>query len=53
MNLARSAPGPSGFDIRTFHCAGCGHVHTATVSTDPMNSDAMLWLAGHDLKPPS
>jgi len=50
MLLARLAPGPSGFDIRTFECAGCRHIHIATVEADPMKSNAVLWFAGLDLK---
>jgi hypothetical protein len=40
--LARIAPGASAFDIRTFECAGCHHVYTATVKTGPMKLDAVL-----------
>jgi hypothetical protein len=30
MRLARIAPGGSAFDVRTFECAGCHHIDTAT-----------------------
>ncbi len=53
MRLARIAPGGSAFDIRTFECAGCHHIDIATVETDPMKSNARLWLASHDLRPPT
>ena len=53
MSLARIAPGASAFDIRTFECVGCRHIHTATAETDPMRSDAALWLSGHDLRSPT
>jgi hypothetical protein len=53
MTLARLASGPSGFDIRTFECACCHHIHIATVEADPMKSDGVLWLASHDLKSPT
>ena len=53
MVLARIAPGPAGFDVRTFECAGCLHVHILTVETDPMKSDAVRWLAGNDLRSPT
>lgn len=46
MMLARIAPGPSGFDIRTFECAKCDHVLTATIDADPMKSKAAGWLKG-------
>lgn len=52
MSLARIASGASAFEIRTFECAGCHHVHNATVETDPMKSDALRWLVVHDLKSP-
>jgi hypothetical protein len=50
MLLTRLAPGPSGFDVRTFECVGCYHIHIVTVEADPMKSDAVLWLAGRDMK---
>jgi hypothetical protein len=51
MLLARIAPGPSGFDLRTFECSKCEHVLKETIATDPMKSDKAGWLAG-ELKPP-
>jgi hypothetical protein len=37
--LARITPGPSGFDIRTFECPACDHVHQIVVDlADPMKS---------------
>jgi hypothetical protein len=53
LSLARIMPGPSGFDIRTFECSDCHHVHVAIAEADPMKSDAVRWLAGHDLKSPT
>jgi hypothetical protein len=53
MSLTRIAPGASAFDIRTLSAPACHHVHTATVETDPMESDALLWLTCHDLKSPT
>jgi hypothetical protein len=52
MVLCRIAPGPSGFDTRTFECQKCGHVHTLNVSRDPHVSHLQGWLAG-ELKPPT
>jgi ribosomal protein S27AE len=47
MMLARIAPGSSGFDIRTFECGKCDHVHTAAVDIDPMKSKLVGgWLTG-------
>ena len=53
MILARIAPGASAFDIRTFECVRCRHIHTATAETDQMQSDAALWLTSHDLRSPT
>ncbi len=53
MSLARIARGRSAFAIRTFECTGCHHIHTAIAEADPMKSDAVLWLASHDLKSPT
>jgi hypothetical protein len=44
--LARITPGPSGFDIRTFECPACDHVHQrVTEFVDPMKSkETARWL---------
>jgi hypothetical protein len=52
MLLSEVAPGPDGFDYRTFECQKCGHVHAVSVSQDPMQSEMRGWLAG-ELKPPT
>jgi len=46
--LARITPGPSGFDIRTFECLACAHVHQRAVElVDPMKSpETARWLRG-------
>ena len=46
--LARITPGPAGFDIRTFECPACDHVHQCVVELiDPMKSkETAGWLAG-------
>jgi hypothetical protein len=47
--LARVTPGPIGFDIRTFECPACHHVHQTAVDLliDPMKSlRAITWLRG-------
>jgi hypothetical protein len=46
--LARITPGPSGFDIRTFECPACDHVHQrAGELVDPMKSrETAGWLRG-------
>jgi hypothetical protein len=52
MSLARIAPGPTGYDLVTFECSKCEHVHKEAVANDPMKSDKVTgWLAG-DLRPP-
>jgi hypothetical protein len=46
--LARITPGPSGFDIRTFECPACDHVHQAVAElADAMESRKTNgWLRG-------
>jgi hypothetical protein len=45
--LARVTPGPSGFDIRTFKCATCDHIHQRVVEIDPMKSKKNArWFQG-------
>jgi hypothetical protein len=51
MVLLRIAPGPSGFDYRTFECGKCDNVDTKMVFRDPMKSDAVSRLTDC-LKPP-
>lgn len=52
MVLARTMPGPSGYDFRTFECEKCDHVDTKLVARDPMKSGAQKWIAG-GLRPPN
>jgi len=54
MMLARITFGPSGFDIRTFECPACDHVHQIVVElADPIKSLGTLgWLAG-ELRAPN
>lgn len=52
MSLARISPGPKGFDIRTFECGKCDHVHIVTVETDPMTSAIAGWLYSVGLRAP-
>lgn len=52
MCLARM-PDPSAFSVRTSECPGYHRFRTATVEIDPMKSAAILWLASHDLRPPT
>lgn len=51
MVLLRIAPGPSGFDYRTFECSKCDSLDTRMVLQDPMKSDAVSRLT-ECLKPP-
>ena len=52
--LARITPGPAGFDIRTFECPACDHIHQRVVELiDPMKSkETAAWLAG-ELRAPN
>jgi hypothetical protein len=51
MKLARIAPGPRGFELRTFDCAKCDNVEQIAIASDPMESDAVGWFTG-ELRPP-
>jgi hypothetical protein len=48
MMLARIAPGPSHFDIRTFECPACDLIHQLVVDLmDPMKSlEIAGWFQG-------
>ncbi|WP_409191995.1 response regulator [Bradyrhizobium sp. RDM4] len=50
MALAR-IPGPRGFDERTFECSTCNRTEVVRFPVDPMQTDAVGWLAG-ELNPP-
>ncbi|MGX0962378.1 ribosomal protein L37AE/L43A [Bradyrhizobium japonicum] len=52
MGLARISPGPRGFDERTFECSTCERTEVVRLAVDPMQTDAVGWLAG-ELKPPN
>jgi hypothetical protein len=52
--LARITPGPpAGFDIGTFECPACDHVHQLVVElVDPtISPSANRWLQGRLLAP--
>jgi hypothetical protein len=52
MKLARTSPGPTGFELRTFDCSKCDNVEQIAIpSDDPMKSDAVGWFMG-ELHPP-
>jgi hypothetical protein len=52
--LARITSGPEGFDIRTFECPACDHVHQTVVDlVDPMKSlETGRWFLG-ELRAPN
>jgi Zn ribbon nucleic-acid-binding protein len=52
--LARTTPDSSGFDVRTFECPACGHIHQRVVELiDPMKSkETVGWLLG-ELRAPA
>ena len=45
------APGPEGFEQRTFECRRCGHSEAVILASDPLKSDAAGWIVG-ELRPP-
>jgi len=49
--LRRTAPGPAGYDFRTFACPKCDLAQRTLVVSDPMSGDARGWLRGQ-LKSP-
>ncbi len=51
MGLARISPGERGFEQRTFECSTCDHIKALSLPVDPLQTDAVGWLAG-ELKPP-
>jgi hypothetical protein len=50
--LAGIAPGPAGYELRTFECPRCDRAQRTLVVSDPMSGDAKGWLAG-ELKSPN
>jgi hypothetical protein len=44
--LAHVAPGPAGYELRTFECPKCDRAQRTLVVNDPMSGDAGGWLAG-------
>jgi hypothetical protein len=50
--LRRIAPGPAGYEFRTFACPKCDGVQRTLVVSDPMSGDARGWLRG-ELKSPN
>jgi hypothetical protein len=52
MKLAKIAPGPKGFELRTFDCSNCDHVEKVIIASDPMKSGDVGWLVG-ELQPPT
>jgi hypothetical protein len=46
MTTSNVAPGPDGFEHRTFVCSRCGHTDSKVVASDPLKSDAVGWLSG-------
>jgi hypothetical protein len=49
--LAGIAPGPAGYELRTFECPKCDRVQRTLVVSDPMSGDVRRWLSG-ELKSP-
>jgi hypothetical protein len=52
MMLARTSPGPTGFDLRTFDCSKCDYAEHIAIASDPMKSGNVGWLVG-ELQPPT
>jgi hypothetical protein len=52
INLAQISPGPTGFELRSFDCPGCGYVEKIAIASDPMKSGDVGWLVG-EVRPPT
>ena len=52
MMLERVSSGPIGFEQRLFECPKCDHVQIKIIASDPIKSNAAVWLAG-DLRAPN
>jgi hypothetical protein len=50
MTLARIAPGPTGFELRTFDCSQCDHVEKIAIALDPTKAGDVGWLVS-ELQP--
>jgi hypothetical protein len=46
MSFARIVSGSSGFDLHTFECATCAHVHKVIVATDPSKPKSFRQILG-------
>jgi hypothetical protein len=51
MTPTAIAPGPTGFEHRTFDCPHCGHIEKIVIASDPLKAGGIGWLVG-ELKPP-
>lgn len=51
MGLARISPDERGLEERTFECSTCHRVTKVSLAVDPLQTDALGWLAG-ELKAP-
>jgi hypothetical protein len=51
--MSQTAAVSSGSGILTFACSNGHHLDIAAAEADPMKSDAIRWLAAHDLKSPN
>jgi hypothetical protein len=49
--LAGIAPGPAGYELRTFECPKCDRAQRTLVVSDPMSGDVRRWLFS-ELKSP-
>jgi hypothetical protein len=46
MTLAGLAPGPTGFELRTFECTQCDFVEKIAIDMDLTKSGNVGWLVG-------
>jgi len=46
MELAQTSAGPTGFELRTFHCTQCGHVEKIAIALESRGAGAVGWFVG-------
>jgi len=51
MVTADVTPGPAGFEYRIYRCPKCAHFETRIEDSDPLESNAVVWIAREPVPP--